>query len=77
MTLCVNHVTLPTVKGKYPKKTVRLISPEGLCVKNPNLIFTILAYRATFGTGKISPLPHGSLVISKRALFRSLCVRLI
>ena len=28
MTLCVNHVTLPTVKGKYPKKTVRLISPE-------------------------------------------------
>ena len=69
MTLCVIHVTLPTVKSKSPKKTVRLISPEGLQVKNPNLIFTILAYRATFGTGKISPLLYGSLVISKRAIF--------
>ena len=69
MTLCVNHVTLPTVKGKYLKKTVRLISPEGLRVKNPNLIFTILAYRATFGTGKISLLLYGSLVISKRVIF--------
>ena len=69
MTLCVNHVTLLTVKGKYLEKTVRLISPEGLWVKNPNLIFTILAYRATFGTGKISPHLHGSLVISKRVIF--------
>ena len=48
MTLCVNHVTLPTVKGKYSKKTVRLISPEGLWVKNPDLIFTILAYTAIY-----------------------------
>ena len=70
MTLCVNHVTLPTIKGRYPKKTVRLISPEGLRVKNPNLIFTILAYRATFDTGKISPLLYGSLVIRKRAIFK-------
>ena len=70
MTLCVNHVTLPTVKSKYPKKTVRLISPEGLRIKNPNLIFTILAYRATFDTGKVSPLPYGSVVISKRAIFQ-------
>ena len=47
MTLCVNHVTLATVRGRYLKKSVRLISPEGLRVKNPNLIFIILAYRAT------------------------------
>ena len=67
MTLCVNHVTLATVRGRYLKKSVRLISPEGL--KNPNLIFIILAYRATFGTGKISPLPYGSLVTSEIAIF--------
>ena len=69
MTLCVNHVTLATVRGRYLKKSVRLISPEGLRVKNPNLIFIILAYRATFGTGKISPLPYGSLVASEIANF--------
>ena len=50
MTLCVNHVTLATVRCRYLKKSVRLFSPEGLRVKNPNLIFIILAYRATFGT---------------------------
>ena len=27
-TLCVNHVTIPTVKGMYPKKTVRHFRPE-------------------------------------------------
>ena len=70
MTLRVNHVTLPTVKSRYLKKSVRLISPEGLRVKNPNLIFIILAYRTTFGTGKISPLLHGSLVTSEIALFK-------
>ena len=69
MTLCVNHVTLATVRGRYLKKSVRLISPEGLRVKNPNLIFIILAYRATFDTGKISPLPYGSLVTSEIAFF--------
>ena len=73
MTLCVNHVTLATVRVKYLKKSVRLISPEGLRVKNPYLIFIILAYRATFGTRKCSPLPYGSLVTSEIASFRSLC----
>ena len=72
MTLCANHVTLPTVKGRYLKKSVRLISPEGLRVKNPNFILIILAYRTTFGTEKISPLPHGSLVTSKIAIFQVL-----
>ena len=62
MTLCVNHMTLETVRGRYLKNSVRLICPEGLRVKNPNLIFIILAYRATFGTGKISLLNYGRLV---------------
>ena len=67
MTLCVNHVTLATIRSRYQKK-VRLISPEGLQVKNPNLIFIILAYRASFGTGKISPLPYCSLVTTEIAI---------
>ena len=68
MTICDNHVTLPTVKKRYLEKSVRLISPEGLRVKNPNLIFIILAYRTTLDTEKISPLPHGSLVTSEIAI---------
>ena len=55
MTLCVNHMTLPTVRCRYLKKSVRLISPEGLRVKNPNLIHTLWHK-------KILPFPHGSLV---------------
>ena len=31
-------MTLATVRGRYLKKSVRLISPEGLRVKNPNLV---------------------------------------
>ena len=77
MILCVNHMTLASVKSKYPKITVRLISPEGLRVKNPNLTLTILTYRVTIGTGKISLLLYGSLVINKEAIVRSLCIRLI
>ena len=69
MTLGINHVTLATVRDRYLKKSVRLIFPEGLRVKNPNLIFIIRAYRTTFGTGKISPLLYGSLVTSERAIF--------
>ena len=70
MTLFVNQVTLATVIDSYLKKTVNLFSPEGLQIKkNPNLVFIMLAYRATFGTGKISQLLYGSLVTSKIAIF--------
>ena len=51
VTLGVNHVTLATVRDRYLKKSVRLIFPEGLRVKNPNLIFIILAYRTTIHRG--------------------------
>ena len=69
MTLCVNHMTLLTVRCRYLKKSVRLISPEGLRVKNPNLIHIFFTYRATCGTRKISPFLHGLMVTREIAIF--------
>ena len=57
MTLCVNHVTLPTVKCKYPKKTVRLISSKhvqsvstNICPSRSSLHARVLTSCAFFVT---------------------------